>query len=45
MFLFISFIHVYREFNEEVDTLSKGELLLAPGTIIEEEHRERMNIT
>ena len=34
---YISFHHVYREMNEEANSLSKSVLLLATGTILEEE--------
>ena len=32
-FKYISFFHVYREFNVEVDSLSKEALFLAPGSL------------
>ena len=43
-FAYISFIHVYQELNEKVYALSESSLVLVPGTIVEEEHNERLNI-
>ena len=38
-FEFISFSHIYREFNSKADTLSKDALSLQEGTLLAQEFR------